>query len=135
MRCRRAAAHARRIRRPAAGPAAAEGKAAERGTLRLSDTDRARLAVLRRKMCAAVGAADAKVYLDTNEDIHRVLCGVAGSPTLMLLVETLCLMIRSTGRSKTASSACSSPKKRSKMSLATAFWPAGFLSFSKPVPT
>lgn len=68
-----------------------EGEAAERGTLRLSDAQAARLAALSERMRAAVAASDAKAYLDANEDFHRGLYAAAGSPTLMHLIETLWL--------------------------------------------
>lgn len=68
-----------------------EGEAAERGTLRLTDAECAHLAGLSARMRDAVAAADAKAYLDANEDFHRLLYGAAGSPTLMNLIETLWL--------------------------------------------
>ncbi|HRI19039.1 MAG TPA: GntR family transcriptional regulator [Burkholderiaceae bacterium] len=68
-----------------------EGEAAERGTLRLGDADVARLVALAARMGEAVAAADAKAYLDANEDFHRGLYAAAGSPTLMHLIETLWL--------------------------------------------
>ena len=68
-----------------------EGEAAERGTLRLTDDECARLEALSQRMQAAVAASDAKAYLDANEDFHRLLYAAAGSPTLMHLIETLWL--------------------------------------------
>jgi len=68
-----------------------EGEAAERGALRLSEAETARLAALCDRMRAAVDAADAKGYLDANEDFHRLLYATAGSPALMNLIETLWL--------------------------------------------
>ena len=68
-----------------------EGEAAERGTLRLTDGECARLVALCDRMRAAVDAADAKAYLDANEDFHRLLYAAAGSPMLMALIETVWL--------------------------------------------
>jgi DNA-binding GntR family transcriptional regulator len=70
-----------------------EGEAAERGTLRLSDAECERLVALSESMRVAVAAADAKGYLDANEDFHRTLYGAAGSPTLMSLIETVWLKV------------------------------------------
>jgi DNA-binding GntR family transcriptional regulator len=44
-------------------------------------------------MGAAVGAVDAKAYLDANEDFHRLLYAAAGSPTLLGLIETVWLKV------------------------------------------
>lgn len=70
-----------------------EGDAAERGTLRLTETECRRLAALSESMRVAVDAADAKGYLDANEDFHRLLYTAAGSPTLMSLIETVWLKV------------------------------------------
>ncbi len=70
-----------------------EGEAAERGTLRLTEAERDRLVALSESMRVAVNAADAKGYLDANEDFHRLLYAAAGSPTLMSLIETVWLKV------------------------------------------
>ncbi len=70
-----------------------EGEAAERGALRIGEAQRERLAGLSEHMRAAVEAADAKGYLDANEDFHRLLYAAAGSPTLMSLIETVWLKV------------------------------------------
>jgi DNA-binding GntR family transcriptional regulator len=70
-----------------------EGEAAERGALRLSDAECEHLALLSERMRAALGAADAKGYLDANEDFHRLLYAAAGSPTLLGLIEMVWLKV------------------------------------------
>ncbi len=70
-----------------------EGEAAERGTLRLTEAEQGRLVALSKSMRVAVDAADAKSYLDANEDFHRLLYSAAGSPTLMGLIEAVWLKV------------------------------------------
>ena len=70
-----------------------EGEAAERGALRLTGAD---LEVLRghtQAMGHALGAGDAKTYLDINEQFHLRLYQAAGSPTLLQLIETVWLKV------------------------------------------
>lgn len=68
-----------------------EGEAAERGALRLSDDDKQTLRHLLLRMEQALQHADAKAYLDANEDFHVRLYSAAGSPLLMQLIETVWL--------------------------------------------
>lgn len=70
-----------------------EGEAAERGALRITEGERGQLAALSERMRVAVDAADAKAYLDANEDFHRLLYTAAGSPTLLGLIETVWLKV------------------------------------------
>jgi DNA-binding GntR family transcriptional regulator len=70
-----------------------EGEAAERGSLRLSAAQLARLRVLDKTMAAALAAADAKTYLADNEEFHLILYRAAGSPTLLALIETVWLKV------------------------------------------
>jgi DNA-binding GntR family transcriptional regulator len=70
-----------------------EGEAAERGSLRLSAAQLARLRVLDKSMAAALAAADAKSYLADNEEFHLILYRAAGSPTLLALIETVWLKV------------------------------------------
>jgi DNA-binding GntR family transcriptional regulator len=68
-----------------------EGEAAERGALRLSGDDKSVLRQLLVLMDLALQHADAKAYLDANEDFHVRLYRAAGSPLLMQLIETVWL--------------------------------------------
>ena len=70
-----------------------EGEAAERGSLRLSAAEVARLQLLDKRMATALIAADAKAYLEDYEEFHRVLYRAAGSPTLLALIETVWLKV------------------------------------------
>lgn len=70
-----------------------EGEAAERGALRLTADERARLARLHAAMATALEGGDAKGYLDANEDFHRLLYRAAGSPLLMSLIEAVWLKV------------------------------------------
>jgi DNA-binding GntR family transcriptional regulator len=70
-----------------------EGEAAERGARSLSEADLQTLHSLGRQMDQALAAADAKGYLEANEDWHRLLYRAAGSPTLMGLIETVWLKV------------------------------------------
>jgi DNA-binding GntR family transcriptional regulator len=70
-----------------------EGEAAERGALRLSSDDKAHLHALVQVMATALQQADAKAYLDANEEFHLCLYRAAGSPTLLNLIETVWLKV------------------------------------------
>jgi DNA-binding GntR family transcriptional regulator len=70
-----------------------EGEAAERGALRLSVDDRQTLRTLVQRMDTALQAADAKAYLDVNEEFHVRLYRAAGSPLLMQLIEAVWLKV------------------------------------------
>ncbi len=70
-----------------------EGEAAERGSLRLSTAEQARLKLLDKRMAAALAVADAKTYLEDNEEFHLILYRAAGSPSLLALIETLWLKV------------------------------------------
>lgn len=70
-----------------------EGEAAERGALRMDATQRQGLRALVQTMDAALGASDAKAYLDANEEFHVRLYKAAGSPLLMTLIETVWLKV------------------------------------------
>lgn len=70
-----------------------EGEAAERGALRLSADDKQALKALVQTMAHALQRADAKGYLDANEEFHVRLYRAAGSPTLMYLIETVWLKV------------------------------------------
>ena len=70
-----------------------EGDAAERGTLRLTDTQAARLHVLGERMDKALTEHNADVYLEANEAFHILLYKAAGSPMLMNLIEAAWLKV------------------------------------------
>jgi len=70
-----------------------EGEAAERGALRLSGDDKQALRLLVQTMDQALQQADAKTYLDANEDFHVRLYRAAGSPLLMTLIDTVWLKV------------------------------------------
>jgi DNA-binding GntR family transcriptional regulator len=70
-----------------------EGEATERGAMRLSAEDKAALRSLVQKMEVALHGADAKAYLDANEEFHVRLYRAAGSPLLMGLIETVWLKV------------------------------------------
>jgi DNA-binding GntR family transcriptional regulator len=70
-----------------------EGTAAERGCLRLNGADLQVMKVLGARMAQALQRADAKAYLDANEDFHLCLYRAAGSPTLLGLIETVWLKV------------------------------------------
>ncbi|MEQ1685001.1 MAG: GntR family transcriptional regulator [Burkholderiaceae bacterium] len=70
-----------------------EGEAAERGSRHLSADDLVRLRVLGRRMALALRTADAKAYLESNEEFHLRLYRAAGSPTLLALIETVWLKV------------------------------------------
>lgn len=70
-----------------------EGEAAERGALRLLEDDKQALRVLLQTMDSALKQADAKAYLDANEDFHVRLYRAAGSPLLMSLIDTVWLKV------------------------------------------
>lgn len=70
-----------------------EGEAAERGALRLSESELAELARLGEAMQRAIVADDLKSYLADNEDFHLILYRAAGSPMLINLIETVWLRI------------------------------------------
>jgi DNA-binding GntR family transcriptional regulator len=70
-----------------------EGTAAERGCLRLNGADLQAMKALGARMAQALQQADAKAYLDANEDFHLRLYRAAGSPTLLGLIETVWLKV------------------------------------------
>ena len=70
-----------------------EGEAAERGALRLSTADREALREDVGLMAVALSQHDAKAYLTANENFHVRLYRAAGSPLLMMLIETVWLRI------------------------------------------
>jgi len=70
-----------------------EGEAAERGTLRLTASDKATMRTLLAQMARALQANDAKAYLDANEEFHLVLYRAAGSPLLLNLITTVWLKV------------------------------------------
>lgn len=70
-----------------------EGEAAERGCLRLSAEGQAAMRALGERMERALQAADAKAYLQANEDFHLCLYRAAGSPTLLALIESVWLKV------------------------------------------
>jgi DNA-binding GntR family transcriptional regulator len=70
-----------------------EGEAAERGALRLAQSEHARLQDLSTQMQEALAQRQAKAYLDANEAFHLILYRAAGSPTLLALIETVWLKV------------------------------------------
>lgn len=70
-----------------------EGAAAERGCLRLSTADVQAMGLLSARMAQALRKADAKAYLEANEEFHLHLYRASGSPTLLGLIETVWLKI------------------------------------------
>lgn len=70
-----------------------EGEAAERGARAISDADLKTMRSLSKQMARALAAADAKGYLEANEEWHRLLYRAAGSPTLMGLIEAVWLKV------------------------------------------
>ncbi len=70
-----------------------EGEAAERGSLHLDAEDLAALRGLSVRMDTALACADAKTYLEANEEFHLHLYRAAGSPTLLSLIETVWLKV------------------------------------------
>ena len=70
-----------------------EGEAAERGCLRISADDLARLQALSLQMTGALAQGGAKSYLAANEEFHLILYRAGGSPTLLALIETVWLKV------------------------------------------
>jgi DNA-binding GntR family transcriptional regulator len=70
-----------------------EGEAAERGCSRLTATDQSRLHQLSGQMETSLKTADAKGYLEANEEFHLLLYRAAGSATLLGLIETVWLKV------------------------------------------
>lgn len=70
-----------------------EGEAAERGARAIGDADLKAMRSLGKQMTRALAAADAKGYLEANEEWHRLLYRAAGSPTLMGLIEAVWLKV------------------------------------------
>lgn len=70
-----------------------EGEAAERASLRLRPDDLRALQALSERMAHALRRAEAKVYLQANEEFHLMLYRAAGSPTLLALIETVWLKV------------------------------------------
>jgi DNA-binding GntR family transcriptional regulator len=70
-----------------------EGEAAERGAMRLTPADKQGLRDLLHVMAQALTQADAKAYLDANEEFHLRLYRAAGSPMLLSLIQTVWLKV------------------------------------------
>lgn len=70
-----------------------EGEATERGCLRLSEAEIDTLQNLSQRMEKALLDADAKAYLQANEEFHLIVYRACGSATLMALIETVWLKV------------------------------------------
>ncbi len=73
---------------------ALESAAAEQACVRRTDEDLDRLRLLVARQRREAKGGDALAFLEADEAFHRALAGVAGMPTLMLLLDQLGAFVR-----------------------------------------